>query len=351
MITITISEIWGAFWPYLTAVLLFLILIVIHEFGHFIAAKLLGVKVNEFAVGFGPRLFGFKGKETKYSFNLVPLGGYCAMEGEDEESGDSRAFCNKSAWRRFLIVIMGATFNLIFGLILVAIILAPQSAFVSTTIAEFSENAVTQQSGLKVDDKIIEIEGRKIFGVYDMNYAFTNVEDGKLDMVVLRDGKKVELKDVKFETEEEQGITYLKWDFKVYGIKKTVWNYIKETFNTTISYCLIIWRSLLDMLAGKYGISAISGPVGVTVAIADAAKQSLLNLLPMMALITVNLGIFNLLPVPALDGGRLVFILFEMIFRKKVPEKYEAVVHTVGFVVLIAFMVFVAAKDIWGLIF
>ena len=351
MITITISEIWGAFWPYLTAVLLFLILIVIHEFGHFIAAKLLGVKVNEFAVGFGPRLFGFQGKETKYSFNLVPLGGYCAMEGEDEESGDSRAFCNKSAWRRFLIVVMGAVFNLVFGLILVAIILAPQKVFVSTTIAEFSENAVTQQSGLQVDDKIIEIEGRKIFGVYDMNYAFTNVEDGALDMVVLRDGKKVELKDVKFETEEEQGITYLKWDFKVYGIKKTVWNYVKQTFSTTVSYCMIIWRSLLDMLGGKYGISAISGPVGVTVAIADAAKQSLLNLLPMMALITVNLGIFNLLPVPALDGGRLVFILFEMIFRKKVPEKYEAVVHTVGFMALIAFMVLVAAKDIWGLIF
>ena len=349
MIKITISEIWGAVWPYLTAVLLFLILIIIHEFGHFIAAKLLGVKVNEFAVGFGPRLFGFQGKETKYSFNLVPLGGYCAMEGEDEDSGDSRAFCNKSAWRRFLIVVMGAVFNLVFGLVLVAIILAPQKLFVSTTIAEFSENAVTQQSGLKVDDK--KIEGRKIFGVYDMNYAFTNVEDGTLDMVVLRDGKKVELKDVKFETEEEQGITYLKWDFKVYGIKKTVWNYIKQTFSTTVSYCMIIWRSLLDMLAGKYGISAISGPVGVTVAIADAAKQSLLNLLPMMALITVNLGIFNLLPVPALDGGRLVFILFEMIFRKKVPEKYESVVHTVGFMALIAFMVLVAAKDIWGLIF
>ena len=351
MITITISEIWGAFWPYLTAVLLFLILIVIHEFGHFIAAKLLGVKVNEFAVGFGPRLFGFQGKETKYSFNLVPLGGYCAMEGEDEESGDSRAFCNKSAWRRFLIVVMGAVFNLVFGLILVAIILAPQPRFASTTIGEFEEKAISQQSGLKIDDKIIEIEGRKIFGIYDMNYAFTNVEDGTLDMVVLRDGKKVELKDVKFETEKEQGITYLKWDFKVYGIKKTVWNYVKQTFSTTVSYCMIIWRSLLDMLGGKYGISAISGPVGVTVAIADAAKQSLLNLLPMMALITVNLGIFNLLPVPALDGGRLVFILFEMIFRKKVPEKYEAVVHTVGFMALIAFMVLVAAKDIWGLIF
>ena len=351
MIKITISEIWGTVWPYLTAVLLFLILIVIHEFGHFIAAKLLGVKVNEFAVGFGPRLFGFKGKETKYSFNLVPLGGYCAMEGEDEESGDSRAFCNKPAWRRFLIVVMGAVFNLVFGLILVAIILAPQPRFASTTIGEFEEKAISQQSGLKIDDKIIEIEGRKIFGIYDMNYAFTNAPDGTLDMTVLRDGKKVELKSVKFETEKEDGITYLKWDFKVYGIKKTVWNYINETFNTTISYCLIVWRSLLDMLSGKFGISAISGPVGVTVAIADAAKQSLLNLLPMMALITVNLGIFNLLPVPALDGGRLVFIIFEMILRKKVPEKYESVVHTVGFMILIAFMVLIAAKDIWGLIF
>ncbi len=344
-----ISEVWGAVWPYLTAILLFLILIIIHEFGHFIAAKLLGVKVNEFAVGFGPRLFGFQGKETKYSFNLVPFGGFCAMEGEDEESADDRAFCNKSAWRRFLIVIMGAVFNLIFGLILVAIILAPQKMFATTTVAEFSENAVSQQSGLEVDDKIIEIEGRKIFGIYDMNYAFTNVKDGKLDMTVLRDGKKVELQNVKFETEETDGITYLKWDFKVYGVKKTVGNYIKQTFSTTTSYCMIIWRSLLDMLAGKYGISAISGPVGVTVAIADAAKQSLLNLLPMMALITVNLGIFNLLPVPALDGGRLVFILFEMITRKKVPEKYENLVHTVGFVLLIGIMVLIALKDIIGL--
>ncbi len=273
------------------------------------------------------------------------------MEGEDENSEDTRAFCNKAPWRRFLIVVMGATFNLIFGLILVAIILAPQKMFASTVIAEFSENATTQQSGLCVDDKIIEIEGRKIFGIYDMNYAFTNVEDGTLDMTVLRDGKKVELKSVKFETEEAEGITFLKWDFKVYGIKKTVWNYIKQTFSTTASYCMIIWRSLFDLLGGKYGISAISGPVGVTVAIADAAKQSLFNLLPMMALITVNLGLFNLLPVPALDGGRLVFILFEMIFRKKVPEKYESAIHAAGFIILIIFMVLVAAKDIWGLIF
>ena len=349
MIDITILEIWGAVWPYLAAISLFLILIVIHEFGHFIAAKLLGVKVNEFAVGFGPRLFGFQGKETKYSFNLVPLGGYCAMEGEDENSDDSRAFCNKAAWRRFSIVIMGAVFNLILGLVIVAIILAPQKAFGSTTIAEFSENALSHQSGLMVDDKIIEIDGRRIFGIYDMNYAFTNVEDGSLDMTVLRDGKKVELENVKFETDEMEGISYIKWDFNVYGIKKTVGNYIKQTFSTTTSYCVIIWRSLLDLLSGKYGISAISGPVGMTVTIADAARQNFMDLLPMMALITVNLGIFNLLPLPALDGGRLVFILFEMIFRRKVPEKYENVIHTVGFMVLIGIMLLVTFKDIIGL--
>ena len=156
-------------------------------------------------------------------------------------------------------------------------------------------------------------------------------------------------KNVKFETEEADGITYLKWDFKVYGIKKTVGNYIKQTFSTTTSYCVIIWRSLLDLLSGKYGISAISGPVGMTVTIAYAARQNFMDLLPMMALITVNLGIFNLLPLPALDGGRLVFILFEMIFRRKVPEKYENVIHTVGFMVLIGIMLLVTFKDIIGL--
>lgn len=351
MIKINIAKIWGGFWPYAVAVLLFLILIVIHEFGHFIAAKLLGVKVNEFAVGFGPRLFGFKGKETKYSFNLVPLGGYCAMEGEDESSDDGRAFCNKSAWRRFLIVVMGATFNLIFGLILVAIILAPQNLLGTTTIAKFDDGAITKQSGLMVGDEIVEIEGRTIYGTYDMNYAFTNVDDGALDMTVLRKGKEVKLKNVKFETEKIDGITCLKQDFYILGEEKTFGNYIKHTFTTTISYCTIIWRSLIDLISGKYGISAMSGPVGVTVAIADMAKQSLMNLLPMMALITINLGLFNLLPIPALDGGRLMFILFEMIFRKKVPEKYESLVHAIGFIILIIFMLLIAAKDIWTLIF
>ena len=338
-------------WPYIIAILLFLTLIIIHEFGHFIAAKLLKVKVNEFAVGFGPKLFSRQWGETKYSINLIPLGGYCAMEGEDENSSDSRAFCNKAPWKRFLIVVMGAVFNLLLGFIIVAIILAPSKAFASTTIAEFDENATSQSSGLMVNDKILKVDGRKIYTTYDLSYSFTNVDDGKIDIIVLRDGEKKLIKNVTFKTEKADDISYLTIDFRVYGIEKTFGSYIKQTVNTAFSYCAVIWRSLFDLIGGKYGISAVSGPVGVTVAIGEAAKQSLANILPIMALITINLGLFNLLPIPALDGGRLLFILIEMIARRPVPQKYEAAVHTVGFVILLIFMLIIAAKDILTIIF
>ena len=344
-----IADIWNNVWPYLVAILLFLILIVIHEFGHFIAAKAVGVRVNEFAVGFGPKLFSKRLGETKYALNLIPLGGYCAMEGEDEESNDGRAFCNKPAWRRLVIVVMGATFNLIFGLILIAISLAPQKMFATTVVAEFDEGAKSAQYGLKVNDEITHVDGRRIYSNYDLSYAFTNIENGTVDITVKRDGEVKELKNVKFETEEMDGISYIDRDFYVYGKEKTVGSFIGETFKTAISYSAVIWRSLIDLISGKYGISAVSGPVGLTAAIGNVAKQSLQSLIPIMALITINLGLFNLLPVPALDGGRAVFILFEMIFRKPVPQKYESWIHAAGFIILIIFMLLVTFKDIWAL--
>lgn len=337
-------------WPYLVAVLLFLTLVIIHEFGHFISAKMLGVRVNEFAVGFGPKLFKIKGKETEYSLNLIPLGGYCAMEGEDSSSDDNRAFCNKAPWRRFIVVVMGAVFNLILGLILVAVSLIPGDRFTTTTVAEFRENSVSSEYGLKVDDKIIKVDGRRIYSSYDLSYAFTNIDDGTIDITVLRDGKKKELNDVKFKTSEADGITYLNVDFYVYGEKKTFGTFIKNTFATATSYCAVIWRSLIDLISGKYGISAVSGPVGLTSAIGNVAKQNLLSLIPIMALISINLGLFNLFPLPALDGGRLLFIIIEMIFRKPVSRKYEALVHGIGFAILLAFMLLITAKDIWTLI-
>ncbi len=329
---------------------MFLILIVIHEFGHFIAAKAMGVRVNEFAVGFGPKIFSKKKGDTTYAICAIPLGGYCAMEGEDKESKDSAAFCSKKPWRRFIIVAAGAVFNLILGLILVACSLIPQQRFSTTVVAEFAENAVSSQHGLKVDDQIIEVDGRKIYTTYDLSYAFTSIDDGAVDMAVLREGKKTELKEVKFNTENIDGINYLSVDFWVYGRQKTFGSFIIETFKMTFSYVRVVWFTLVDLITGRFGISAVSGPVGVTAAIGSAAKQSIANLLPIMALITINLGIFNLLPIPALDGGRLFMIFAEMIFRKKVPERLEGVVHTVGFVLLFGFMIFITFKDILKLI-
>jgi regulator of sigma E protease len=336
-------------WPYLVAVLVFLVLIIIHEFGHFIAAKLFGVKVNEFAVGFGPKLFSKQGKETLYRFNLVPFGGYCAMEGEDETSEDKRAFCNQRALKRLIITAMGAIFNLLLGILLVAIILSGSKMFTTSIVAQFDDNAVSQQSGLAVNDEIIEIDGRRIYSYMDLSYAFTAVDDGKLDILVKRDGEKVLLKDVTFNTETEDGIAYVDLDFKVYGEKKTVGSYIKHTFKTTFSYCRVVWFSLVDLISGKFGISAVSGPVGVTATIGNAAKESLLNLLPIMALITINLGVFNLLPVPALDGGRIFFIFVEMIIRKPIPKKFEGIVHGVGLALLLLIMLLITFKDIIAL--
>ncbi len=345
---------WNAFWPYLVAVLIFLLLIVIHEFGHFIIAKLFKVKVNEFAVGFGPKIFKFQGKETLYRFNLIPFGGYCAMEGEDETSDDPRAFCNAKAYKRFLIVAAGAIFNLLLGLIIVAIIVCSSHLVGTTKVHSFRENAVSVNSGLQVGDKIVEINGRKMFTTNDIMYAFTAVnadQNGKtkLDMTVVRDGKKVPL-NVEFNYETDNGINYIVLDFSFIGEEKTVLNVISSTFKTTFSYCRTVWFSLIDLISGRFGISAVSGPVGVTTTIGQAAKMGLMNILPIMALITVNLGIFNLLPVPALDGGRLLFIFFEMITGKKLSKKYEGVIHAVGLVLLLLLMALVTFKDIWSLI-
>lgn len=339
--------------PYLIAILLFIVLIVIHEFGHFIAAKLLGVRVNEFAIGMGPKLLRWGKGETKYSINALPIGGYCAMEGEDEESHDERAFCNKKPWRRFLIVVMGAVFNLILGFILVAITLIPQDRFATTIVGGFRDDipVVSREHGLEVGDEIIAVDGRKIFAYDDLWYSFSNVDDGAIDITVKRDGKKVQLNDVRFASEEIDGINLLTIDFKVIGEEKNFFTFIEYTFKTTISSCVTVYRSLIDLITGRYGISSVSGVVGVTAAIGEVAKVDILNLIPVMYLITINLGLFNLLPVPALDGGRLVFILFEMIFRKPVPKKFEAIVHAVGMVLLLLLMAVITVKDIWTLIF
>lgn len=342
----TLGNIWGTVWPYLVAILMFLIMIVIHEFGHFIAAKSLGVKVNEFSVGFGPAIFKKQGKETLYAVRAVPFGGFCAMEGEDDGSGDPRAFCNKSAWRRLIIIVAGAFFNLVFGLIIVMMILAPAERFITTTVDGFHEVSLSEES-LEEGDKILKINGRRVYSVNDLSYCLSNVSGDTLKMQVLRDGEKQDL-DVKFATEEMDGINYVTVDFYLETEQKTFGTFISQAFTRTVSYGRVVWFSLVDLITGKYGISAMSGPVGVTAVIGEAAKMGLRDMLPIIALITINLGIFNLLPVPALDGGRAFFILIELIIRRKIPQKFEAVVHTVGLILLLGLIAVITVKDIIG---
>lgn len=345
------TEIWNTVWPILLAILMFVIIIILHEFGHFITAKLLGVRVNEFSVGFGPKLFSKKGKETTYSVRAIPFGGFCAMEGEDEESNDPRAFGNKKPWRRFIIVAAGATFNLILGFVIAVLMTIPQERYATTTIGKFEDGAVSCNYGLQVNDEIVAANGRKIYCFSDLSYMLASAKDGKLDFTVLRDGKKVELKNVTFDLEPlDDGNNYISLDFRVYGEEKTFTNTLKYAAKTTVSYGRIVYMSLYDMITGKFKINQMSGPVGITAAVSQATRQSVWNILYYACIITVNLGIMNLLPLPALDGGRLLFILIEMIRRKPIPAKYEGLVHTIGFVILFGLIILITFNDILNLI-
>lgn len=345
------TEIWNTVWPILLAILMFVIIIILHEFGHFITAKLLGVRVNEFSVGFGPKLFSKKGKETTYSVRAIPFGGFCAMEGEDEESNDPRAFGNKKPWRRFIIVAAGATFNLILGFVIAVLMTIPQERYATTTIGKFEDGAVSCNYGLQVNDEIIAANGRKIYCFSDLSYMLASAKDGRLDFTVLRDGKKVELKNVTFDLEPlDDGNNYISLDFRVYGEEKTFTNTLKYAAKTTVSYGRIVYMSLYDMITGKFKINQMSGPVGITAAVSQATRQSVWNILYYACIITVNLGIMNLLPLPALDGGRLLFILIEMIRRKPIPAKYEGLVHTIGFVILFGLIILITFNDILNLI-
>ena len=349
-------ELWTKIWPYLVAILFFGLLISIHELGHFTFAKLFKVKVNEFALGMGPAIFKKKKGETLYALRLLPIGGYVSMEGEDEESQDENAFNRKKVWQKFLIVAAGAIMNLVLGVVIVATILSMDSLIGTTKIHSFHENAISVQTGLKAGDEILEIDGHRLFSDMDVSFLMSRSDDGVFDMVVRRDGEKVELKDVTFKTTKEGEYTYIEYDFIIQGEKPTVWNVVTTSFKQTVSIARLVWLSLFDLVTGQYGLTDLSGPVGTVNVIADAAagavssKDGLITALTMMAFVSVNIGVFNLLPLPALDGGRLFFLFIEGIRRKPLNPKYEGYVHGAGLVLLLLLMVVVTFNDILTLI-
>lgn len=340
-------------------ILLFELIIFFHEGGHFVCAKLSGVRVNEFALGMGPRIFKFTKGETTYSLRLFPIGGFCAMEGEDGESDDEHAFSNAKVWKRIIIVIAGAIMNILLGLVFMFIFVVQQPVYSSTTIDKFQESSVTQQAGLQVGDTFVAIDDYAIYNAKDISFALGTMKTTAPHVVVNRDGVKTDLGNIQFNTTTgSDGKEIVALDFYVKPIERSVGSVLSQTIDQTVSVVRIVWSSLIGLITGQYGMNDISGPVGAASAISQVAgaglEHSFLdafnNILFMMMVITVNLGIFNMLPIPALDGGRLVFLIIEAIRRKPVPQKYEGVVHGVGFALLMVFMVAVTFNDIWRLI-
>lgn len=348
----SIGALWSSVWPFLLAIFLFGVIIAIHEFGHFSFAKLFKVKVNEFSLGMGPKILKKRKGETLYCLRLLPIGGFVSMEGEDEDSTDERAFNNKPAWQRFIIVAAGAILNLILGMIVVGICLSCSDLVGTRTVHSFMENAVSSEYGLQVGDEIIKINNTHVYSFKGISFNMVRDIDNKLDITVKRNGEKVLLKDVEFSQFEYEGRKYIQQDFIIVGEYPSVKNVLVNTVLDSASIVQMVRLSLVDLVTGKYGMKEVSGPIGTISAIAESTAEpenlsdKLLTALNFLSMITINVGMFNLLPVPALDGGRLFFILIEMIRRKPIPAKKEGYIHAAGLVVLLGFMLIISISDI-----
>lgn len=343
-----LANIWNTVYPILIAILFFELIIIIHEGGHFVAARLMKIKVNEFSIGMGPKLIQFKKGDTKYTLRLILFGGYCAMEGESEDSDDENSFAKKKVWQRFFVVVAGALMNLILGFLVIVIMLSSGSLIGTTEIAKFDDKAVSSAT-LKQGDIIKSIDGMRVYTSTDVTMGLSRSGDDTLDMTVLRDGKTLDLK-VKFNMEKYEGRNFINMDFWLVGNKKTVGGVIKESFKEWISFTRMVFLSVHDMIVGKYGLSDLAGPVGTVSVVSTAVKTSAYSMLRIMALLTINVGLFNLFPIPALDGWRLFLLIFEGIFKRKLPDKWDWAINAVGLVLLLGLMCVITFSDITKLL-
>ena len=339
-----ISNIWNTVYPILIALIFFELIIIIHEGGHFVAARLMKIKVNEFSIGMGPKVFQFKKGDTTYSLRWILFGGYCQMEGESEESDSEFSFSKKKVWQRIVVVVAGALMNLVLGFIIVAIIVSSQSLIGTPEIAKFDEGAVSSQS-LKVGDTIKSIDGMRVYSPNDVNTGLSRSPDDTIEMVVSRKGKEQKL-NVKFEMEKFEGKSYIKMDFWLRGYKKTFGGIVKNTATEFMSFARMVFLSVHDLLIGRYGLNDLSGPVGAVGIVSKAVKSNYNSALRIMALLTINIGLFNLFPIPALDGWRLFLLIFEGIFRRKIPDKWEWAINGAGLAILLGFMCVITFSDI-----
>lgn len=341
------------------AIIAFGVLIGIHEFGHFIAAKSLGVKVNEFSIGMGPAIFKRQKGETLYALRILPIGGYCAMEGEDEETDDPRCFSRQRGWKKIIILAAGSFMNFLLGLVLVLVIFSQAAGFNAPVISGFTENNPYEgENALQVGDEIYSVDGHRIYFTGNFSLYLSRDSSQVYDIVVIRDGERVELNDFAMKPyEQADGSTAYGLSFSV--VEANLGNTLKYSWYTTIDFVRQVWLALSDLVGGLVGLDDMAGVVGIVDMINDVGSETaqnegvgiaLMDIGYLVAFIAVNLAVMNMLPIPALDGGRVLFVLLNglihLITRKRIPARYEGYVHTAGFVLLLGLMVVVMYNDI-----
>lgn len=330
------------------AIIMFLLLVTIHEFGHFIVAKLSGIKVNEFAVGMGPAIYSKEKGETLYSLRILPIGGYCAMEGEDESSSDPRSYDNAPASRRFLTILAGPFMNLLLAAIIFSVVIF-NTGTASTKVGGFSENSKAKEAGIEIGDQILKVNDENISEFADISKVLAkfyeeNDKDLPVEVLVKRNDEEKSFT-VKPYFEKNTAFLGVSSKLRDVGFFESISLGFKE-MNKNVK---MIFSILSNLFTGKLSVKALSGPVGVVKEIGNQANNGLMNLLYFLAYISVNLGVFNLIPFPALDGSKLVTNLYEMITKKKVNKKIEEKVTIVGFVILLGLILLVTIKDVFTL--
>lgn len=364
MALLSVSSVMHTVLTVLLAILILLVMITVHEFGHYLAGKALKFKINEFAIGFGPKLFKRVSKRTgeAFSVRLLPLGGFCAFEGEEGESKvlHPDAFINKAPWKRIIVLISGPLMNYLLALFLIII------SMFSFGQMMFKVGSVTPADGdfakysLCADDVIYDVDGKGIYILTDLVYALDGKSEGDIvKMTVFRDGERQTVEvmlrtDCDFKNSEDTGRvfhalglgTYLNdgasyWDCSFVSTRFGFFETLGRSFLYSFKVAGTIFRVLGELLTGRMGISSMGGPVTTIMVTSEVAAQSLQSFFEISAYIGVNLAIFNLLPIPALDGSKVIFCLIEWIFRKPVPRKVEAIIHSVGFIAILAFAVLV----------
>ena len=344
----------------LFAILLFSILIFVHELGHFAAAKLSGVQVNEFSMFMGPAIWKKQVGETLYAIRTIPIGGYCAMEGEDGGSDNPRSFNKAAWWKRFIILVAGAAMNFLVGVLLMVIVYMPAEAVVVPVISSFEEFAtVDDGAGLQVGDKILEVDGEKIYVQSDFSLILSLHPGDVHDLVVDRNGEKIVLDDFlmeKHSVTDDSGAQRMMYGMNFTIEELTFAGKLRYAWAQSLDTVRMVKLSLQMLLTGQAGLKDMSGPVGIVQMMSETAEASanrvdaMLNLLYFGAFIAINLAVMNLLPFPALDGGRVVGLLVttavEAVTRKKIDPKYEGYLHGAGMIALLGLMAVIMFKDI-----